>query len=166
MSDLRYTIWMTILIILIIISFFALFLTIEDAIKKIKKETTLITEIIEIAEIELELVANTSSKDDLREQSKPPHENLSGWASYYDYALDSGWSSVGHYVCATRDFERYSMVRATNLNNGKSIVCKVTDYGPDASIFPERIIDLSSTAFNAIADTKLEVIPIEVSKAN
>lgn len=89
-----------------------------------------------------------------------------GIASYYDYVLDSGWSSVGHYVCATRDFIRYSYVRATNVANGKSVVCKVTDYGPDASIFPERIIDLSSTAFSAISSTKMGVIEVSVEQLN
>ena len=87
-----------------------------------------------------------------------------GVASYYDYVLDSGWSSVGHYVCATRDFIRYSYVKATNVANGKSVVCKVTDYGPDASIFPERIIDLSSTAFNAISSTKMGIIEVSVEQ--
>jgi len=83
---------------------------------------------------------------------------LYGVASYYDYVLESGWSSVGHYVCATRDFERYSKVLVTNLDNGKFVVARVTDYGPDASIFPERIVDLSSTAFRAIGNTKLGIL--------
>ena len=89
---------------------------------------------------------------------------LYGVASYYDYVLDGGWSSVGHYVCATRDFIRYSYVEATNVANGKSVICKVTDYGPDESIFPDRIIDLSSTAFKAISDTKLGVVDVAVKQ--
>lgn len=87
-----------------------------------------------------------------------------GKASYYDYVLDSGWSSKGHYVAATRDFKRYSMVRVTNLTNNKSVEVKITDYGPDASIFPDRVIDLSSTAFAAIADTKLGVVDVMVEQ--
>jgi rare lipoprotein A len=89
---------------------------------------------------------------------------LYGVASYYDYVLDGGWSSVGHYVCATRDFIRYSYVEATNVANGKTVICKVTDYGPDESVFPDRIIDLSSTAFSAISDTKLGVANVAVKQ--
>ena len=89
-------------------------------------------------------------------------DGLTGEASYYDYVLDSGWSSVGHYVCAVRDFEKYSMVKATNMLNGRSVICKVTDYVPDELEFPERIIDLSSTAYKEIADLEVGVIPVRV----
>ena len=92
------------------------------------------------------------------------NKELTGEASYYDYELDNGWSSIGHYVCATRNFVRYSMVRATNVANGKSVDCKVTDYGPDESIFPNRIIDLSSTAFASISDLKSGVIAVKVEQ--
>lgn len=96
---------------------------------------------------------------------KPQDEapvGLEGVASYYDYVLDSGWSSVGHFVCATRDFDRGSCIEATNVANNQSVYCKVTDYGPDASVFPERVIDLSSTAFSAISDTRLGIANVVV----
>jgi len=88
----------------------------------------------------------------------------SGVASYYDYVLDSGWSSVGHRVCATRDWKRYSYIRVTNIDNGKYVICRVTDYGPDASIFPERIVDLSSYSFSQIADLKLGTVNVIITK--
>ena len=84
-----------------------------------------------------------------------------GKASYYDYKIGD-WSSVGHLVCATRDFFRYSEVKITNLDNGKSVIARVTDYGPDYSVFPDRVVDLSSTAFAKIADTRLGVINVKV----
>lgn len=87
---------------------------------------------------------------------------IEGVASYYDYTLASGWSSKGHYVAASRDFERYSFVRVTNLENGKSVDVKITDYGPDESIYPERIIDLSSTAFSQIASLWAGVVEVRV----
>ena len=92
------------------------------------------------------------------------NKSLEGGASYYDYVLKSGWSSVGHRVCATRDFVRGSMVRATNVANGKSVDCKVTDYGPSFEVFPDRIIDLSSTAFSMISDKKLGVADVIVEQ--
>lgn len=85
-------------------------------------------------------------------------QGVKGVASYYDYVLDTGWSSVGHYVCATRDFERYSYVTVTDLDTGKSVNCKVTDYGPDEAIHPDRVVDLSSTAFIALKSSELGVI--------
>ena len=84
---------------------------------------------------------------------------VKGEASYYDYYLkDQNWSSIGHYVCATRFFNRYSILEITNLENDKSVYCFVTDYGPDGEIWPDRVIDLSSTAFKAIQDLKLGTI--------
>ena len=85
-----------------------------------------------------------------------------GSASWYDYELDNGWSSKGHYVCATRDFERYTIVKVINLDNGKSVRCKVTDYGPDQQLFPNRIVDLSSTAFKRISNLKKGIIRVKV----
>lgn len=79
-------------------------------------------------------------------------KKIAGEISFYDYSLDSGWSSVGHMVCATRFEEwRYKNVRVTNLDNGNTVVCRQTDYGPDESVFPKRVADLSSTAFAKLA---------------
>jgi len=86
-----------------------------------------------------------------------------GVASYYDYTLDDGWSSLGHRVCATRNWDRYSYIKVTNVANGKSVVCKVTDYGPEEAIFPERIVDLSSYSFSQIADLKLGIINVTIT---
>lgn len=77
-----------------------------------------------------------------------------GAGSWYDYTLDNGWSSVGHYVCASRDFNRYSMLKVVNLDNGKSTGCLVTDYVEN----PDVIIDLSSTAFKELAPLEQGII--------
>ena len=88
-----------------------------------------------------------------------------GIASYYDYTIGD-WSSVGHYVCATRDFIRYSYVRVTNIINDKAVEVCVTDYGPCEAIHPNRIIDLSSTAFNTISSAKLGIADVKVEQLN
>ena len=87
-----------------------------------------------------------------------------GKASYYDYLLPSGWSSKGHRVCASRNFERGTTIRVTNLDNKKEVDCLVTDYGPDGHLFPERVVDLSSYSFSQIAETKQGVINVSVKK--
>lgn len=85
-----------------------------------------------------------------------------GKASYYDYVLKDGWSSKGHLVCAARDWPRKSKIEVTNTITGKSVVCTVTDYGPDFSVHPDRIVDLSSFSFSQIADLKSGVVPVSV----
>ena len=92
-------------------------------------------------------------------------ETMDGIASYYDYTIGD-WSSIGHYVCATRDFIRYSFVEVTNNDNGKSVEVLITDYGPDESIHPDRIIDLSSTAFKSISDSRLGLANVTVKQLN
>lgn len=87
---------------------------------------------------------------------------LLGKASWYDYTLASGWSSVGHFVCATRDFERYSYVEVTHKD--KSVICRVTDFGPDKDLHPDRIIDLSSTAFSKLAPLSEGIIEVKVEQ--
>ena len=85
-----------------------------------------------------------------------------GIASYYDYTLKSGWSSIGHMVCASRDHPRRSYLRV--YYQDRFVVCKVTDYGPDKKIHPDRIIDLSSSAFAVLTPLSNGVIPVRVEK--
>jgi rare lipoprotein A len=90
---------------------------------------------------------------------------LEGVASFYDYYLEEyDWSSIGHFVCATRDFERYSYVEVTNLDNGFMVKCLVTDHGPNKEIHPDRIIDLSSTSFKALGNIKLGLLNVRVKQ--
>lgn len=52
-----------------------------------------------------------------------------------------------------------AMVKVTNVENDKSVVVRVNDRGPFVS---GRIIDLSSSAFNAIGSTAKGVLKVEV----
>lgn len=90
----------------------------------------------------------------------PKSFTLEGKASWYDYILPSGWNSKGHFVCATRDFERYSFVKVINLENNKSVKCKITDYVEN----PNVIIDLSSASFNAIGELSRGILPVKVEQ--
>lgn len=97
-------------------------------------------------------------------QLEQEYKDSLSFGSYYDYILDSGWSSEGHRVCASRDYKRGTMLKVTNLSNMKSVECLVTDYGPDENIFPERKIDLSSYAFSLISSLQKGVIPVSIQK--
>ncbi len=77
----------------------------------------------------------------------------SGTASWYDessfFGLKRGNTSLGekvmpwHLIAAHKTLPLPSMVRVTNLQNGKSVKCRVNDRGP---FIAGRIIDLSPRA--------------------
>jgi len=52
-------------------------------------------------------------------------------------------------------------LRVVNVNNGKSVVVRVTDRGP---YIPGRILDLSYGAFKAIASPKRGVVRVCFTK--
>lgn len=82
-----------------------------------------------------------------------------GEASWYAYK--------GGDFAASPDFPKGSKVRVFNLWNDKFVDVTINDYGPDRSIFPNRVIDLDKVAFGKISplgagiiDTKIEPIYI------
>ncbi len=64
-----------------------------------------------------------------------------GHASFYA----SSWGELN----ASRSISRGGYAKVTNLDNGKSTIVKINDYGPQS---PERIIDLSYNSFKKIAN--------------
>ena len=92
-------------------------------------------------------------------------------ASWYDYTLNGiPWGS-SHRTTASREFERGTMVRVTNVENGKSVEVLVNDYGPE--LCPEdkpncewagRDLDLSKFAFSQIADLQDGTVKVEYQK--
>ena len=61
----------------------------------------------------------------------------------------------------SRDFGKWYKV--TNLKNGKFVIVKHNDFGPNKKLHDSgRIIDLSLGAFEQIADPKLGVIEVRV----
>ena len=66
-------------------------------------------------------------------------------------------------TCAmrSRDFGRFYKI--TNLVNGKSVIVKHTDFGPNKKLWKKgRIVDLSKAAFEKISDLKTGVINVKV----
>lgn len=80
----------------------------------------------------------------------------SGSASWYRYQIND-WTNENALVCAVREIDgvhpRYKTVRVTYKD--KSVDCQVTDYGPDYSVYPFRVVDLSPRAFRELADNGL-----------
>lgn len=79
--------------------------------------------------------------------------------SWYDYDLKGipGYSKT-HDTAAARNYGRGQYVTVTNVANNKSVRVRINDYGPDAKIHPDRMLDLSSHAFAQIADLSSGII--------
>ena len=66
-------------------------------------------------------------------------------------------------TCAAWGLPFGSLLEVTNLDNGKSVIVRVNDRGPAKRLVRRgRIIDLTKTAFSAIADNKNGLIDVRV----
>ena len=79
-----------------------------------------------------------------------------GMASWYRYKNGD--------FAASPDYPKGSKLKVTNVENGKSVIVVVNDYGPDRSIHPERVIDLDRMAFQKIASPSLGVVEVVVEE--
>lgn len=73
-----------------------------------------------------------------------------GVASYYDYIEGS---------CAHKTLPKGTVVKVTNLENGKSTTCVVKDRGP---FIPGRIIDLETRVFAQIASINDGIFKVKI----
>jgi hypothetical protein len=77
-----------------------------------------------------------------------------GVASWYKY-------KNGNFA-ASPDFKKGSILRVTNLANGKYVDVTINDYGPERAKHPDRVVDLDKVAFQKIASTKDGLIKIKI----
>ncbi len=90
-----------------------------------------------------------------------------GYASWYADGLAKTKLTVGleykekNLTAAHRDFPFGTILKVTNMNNGKQIEVVVNDRGP---FVPGRIIDLSKSAFSALESTSAGVISVRVEQ--
>jgi len=77
-----------------------------------------------------------------------------GAASWYKYKNGD--------FAASPDFAKGSVLRVTNLANGKFVDVTINDFGPERAKHPDRVIDLDKVAFGKIASTKAGLIKIKV----
>lgn len=85
-----------------------------------------------------------------------------GRASWYDYEYRGVPVSKTKLVAASRTLPRGTRAIVTNQENGKQVIVKITDYGPDVKVHPDRVIDLGSLAFSKIASLNQGVINVKV----
>ena len=89
-------------------------------------------------------------------------EVITGVASWYDYDLNGVVWSKNHRTAASRRFARYSYVKVTNQDNGKSVVVFINDHGPTKET--GREIDLSSHAFSQLAPLSIGLINVKIEQ--
>ncbi len=77
-----------------------------------------------------------------------------GVASWYSYK--------GCDCAASPDYPKGTRLKVTNLQNGKSVIVLVNDYGPERDKFPNRIIDLDKVAFAKIANLRQGLCEVRV----
>ncbi len=112
-----------------------------------------------------------------------PKTGVLGVASWYDYNPE-GYDdrrpgheySKSNDTCATRGWNRDGWMKVTNVDNGRSVSCRVNDHGPmscedrykykldEPGKCVERTIDLSSHAFRQIASIDSGLINVSIEE--
>lgn len=88
-----------------------------------------------------------------------------GKASYYANKYQNRQTASGELFDQNKNTAAHkkhpfgTRVIVTNINNGRSVVVRINDRGP---FIRGRIIDLSRSAFNAIANTRQGVIDVRI----
>ena len=102
-------------------------------------------------------------------------ENVEGWASWYStqdagvvpWTANAEWFNDRELTCAFWGVPFNSRLKVTNLDNGRSVIVRVNDRGPSEELVAtqNRVIDLTKTAFAAIADPGQGLIRVRVELA-
>lgn len=78
-----------------------------------------------------------------------------GNASWYKYKNGD--------FAASPDFLKGSILRVTNLANGKFVDVTINDFGPERDKHPDRVIDLDKVAFEKIAPLSAGLVKVKIS---
>ncbi len=90
---------------------------------------------------------------------------LTGWASWYGPGFNGNLSANGEIfnendlTAAHKELPFGTLVRVTNLDNGRSVVVRINDRGPYAG---DRILDLSAGAARVLGMIDSGVAPIQL----
>lgn len=100
-------------------------------------------------------------------------------ASYYTYesCVREGTSGVytasgerfneNDLTCAMRSREWGARYKITNLDNQKSVIVRLNDFGPNKKLWNKgRKVDLSKGAFEKIADLRKGIIKVKIERVN
>lgn len=76
----------------------------------------------------------------------------------------ASWYQFKECDCAASpDYPKGTQLLVTNAKDtSKSVVVTINDWGPDRSVFPDRVIDLDVTAFDKIGNYRTGTMPVIV----
>ena len=105
--------------------------------------------------------------------SKNPHRRvplINGWASWYstkDKGVKTETANGERFddskaTCASWDYPFGTYLKVTNSENGRSIICRVNDRGPNLKL--NRAIDLTKSAFQKISVLDDGIIKVSVKR--
>ena len=109
-------------------------------------------------------LSHSSSSQSYSQQSSPSYK-AKGKASFYADKYQGRQTASGERfnqranTAAHRKLPFGTWVKVTNVNTGKSVSVRINDRGP---FVRGRIIDLTKSAFKAIANTRLGVVDVIV----
>jgi rare lipoprotein A (peptidoglycan hydrolase) len=87
---------------------------------------------------------------------QPGAADQSGIASWYALGLPE----PDALTCASTTFPRGTHLRVTNRRNGRTVICRVNDYGPEA--WTKRAIDLSRGSFRTIENLSAGTTVVDI----
>jgi len=99
---------------------------------------------------------------------KPARSEEIGIASFYTLKSSGLVTANGErfnedaLTCASMEYKFNTILKVTNLENGKAVICRVNDRGGFKKY--GRIIDLSKGAFAKIADLKQGIIHVKIEE--
>ena len=97
-------------------------------------------------EVSRSLISNTITK-------QPQDKIILNGTKIVVLSSESGEASWSKYGTASRRYKRGTLLRVTNLSNGKSVETRVSDWGPKE--YTGRVLDLYSEDWKAIASGSL-----------
>ena len=95
----------------------------------------------------------------------PRGEGMASWYSRTDPCINRFTANGEVFddqeaTCASWDFPFGTYLKVTNIQDGRSVICRVNDRGPERSL--DRVIDLTKSSFEKIADPDLGLIRVTV----
>lgn len=89
------------------------------------------------------------------------HGKASYYAMKYQFQTTASGEALNNLskTAAHRTLPFGTLVKVTNRDTGQSVLVKINDRGP---FIKGRIIDLTRSAFSAIADTDQGVVPVSI----
>ena len=81
-----------------------------------------------------------------------------------DALVDRSYVPDRHFGVRVWDVPFGTMVKVTNLDNGRSVIVRITDRGPGKRLRKKRVIDLTRGAFAHLAPLRQGLVPVVVHR--